>query len=145
MSEWNWLLNVTCNDISVIYVTAHRCASGLKKKLNLRSGSQCHRHFVGFFSVRAPARGHPFYSYSEKPPYLVAFYDTLGIRRTYSHLKPPGSPRDDSLYFSTVQHRCLPFFWTFRIYIHAFLRFWSCKVNIQTTCNEQCNTSRHYI
>ena len=35
--EWvNWLFNVTINDISVIYVTAHRCAGGLKKKLDLR-------------------------------------------------------------------------------------------------------------
>ena len=34
-----WLFNVTINDISVIYVTAHRCAGGLKKKLDLRSGS----------------------------------------------------------------------------------------------------------
>ena len=30
--ELNWLFNVTINDISVIYVTAHRCAGGLKKK-----------------------------------------------------------------------------------------------------------------
>ena len=30
-SEWDWLLNVTCNDISVIYVRAHRRAGGLKK------------------------------------------------------------------------------------------------------------------
>ena len=30
------LFNVTINDISVIYVTAHRCAGGLKKKLDLR-------------------------------------------------------------------------------------------------------------
>ena len=30
------------------------------------------------------------YHYSEKPPYLGAFYDTLGIRRTQSRLKPPG-------------------------------------------------------
>ena len=37
--ELNWLFNVTINDISVIYVTAHRCAGGLKKKLDLRSGS----------------------------------------------------------------------------------------------------------
>ena len=54
-----WLLNaVTCNDISVIYVTIHRCAGGLKKKLNLRSGSQRHGHFVGFFNVpvQAPTR-----------------------------------------------------------------------------------------
>ena len=49
--ELNWLFNVTINDISVIYVTAHRCAGGLKKKLDLRSGSQRHRHFVGFFNV----------------------------------------------------------------------------------------------
>ena len=28
----NWLFNVTINDISVIYVTAHRCAGGLKNK-----------------------------------------------------------------------------------------------------------------
>ena len=37
--EVNWLFNVTINDISVIYVTAHRPAGGLKKKLELRSGS----------------------------------------------------------------------------------------------------------
>ena len=49
----NWLFNVTINDISVMYVTAHRYAGGLKKKLtlDLRSGSQRHRHFVGFFNV----------------------------------------------------------------------------------------------
>ena len=29
--EVNWLFNVTINDISVIHVTAHRCADGLKK------------------------------------------------------------------------------------------------------------------
>ena len=31
--ELNWLFNVTINYISVIYVTAHRYAGGLKKKL----------------------------------------------------------------------------------------------------------------
>ena len=34
-----WLHNGTIYGISVIYVTAHRCAGGLKKKLDLRSGS----------------------------------------------------------------------------------------------------------
>ena len=29
--ELNWLFNVTINDISVLYVTAHRCAGGLKR------------------------------------------------------------------------------------------------------------------
>ena len=33
------LFNVTFNDISVIYVTAHRCAGWWRKKLDLRSGS----------------------------------------------------------------------------------------------------------
>ena len=62
--EVNWLFNVTINDISVIYVTAHRCAGRLKKKLYLRSGSQRHSHFVGFFNVPvlAPTRDHPFYT-----------------------------------------------------------------------------------
>ena len=79
----NWLFNVTINDISVIYVTAHRCAGGLKKKFDLRSDSQRHRHFVGFFnvSVLAPTRvtGPPFLNGdSETPPNLVAFYDHAG-------------------------------------------------------------------
>ena len=46
-----WLFNVTIYDISVIYVTAHSCEGGLKKKFDLRSGSQRHRHIVGFFKV----------------------------------------------------------------------------------------------
>ena len=53
----NWLFNITINDISVTYVTAvtaHRCAGGFKK-LDLRSGSQRHRHFVGFFNVPVQA------------------------------------------------------------------------------------------
>ena len=35
------------------YMWRHRCAGGLKKKLKLylRSGSQRHRHFAGFFNV----------------------------------------------------------------------------------------------
>ena len=34
-----WLLNVTVNDNSVIYVMAHRCAGRLNKKFDLQSGS----------------------------------------------------------------------------------------------------------
>ena len=47
---------------------------------------QRYSHFVGFFNVpiQTPTRGHPLlYDYSEKPSRLVAFYDTLGIRRTH--------------------------------------------------------------
>ena len=50
MGMVNWLFNVTINDISVVYVTTHRCAGGLKK-WDLRSGSQRHRHFVEFSNV----------------------------------------------------------------------------------------------
>ena len=91
-SEWDWLFNVTCIGISVIYVTAHRCAGGLKKKMNLRSGSQRQRQFVGFVNVPviAPTRPPFLYGYSEKPPHLVTFYDTLVIRRTFSRLNPSG-------------------------------------------------------
>ena len=56
--KMNWLFNVTINDISVIHVTANRYAGGLKKKLDLRSGSPCHR-----------------YGDSDAPPHLVAFYE----------------------------------------------------------------------
>ena len=68
------------------YVTAHRCAGGLKKKLNLRLGSQRHRHFVGCLMGSSKHRHGAtlFYGYSEKPPHLIAFYDTLGLRRTHS-------------------------------------------------------------
>ena len=88
-SSWvELVVYVTINDISVIYVTAHICAGGLKKKLDLRSGSQRHRHFVGFFNVpiQAPTRNQPFHT--DTSPQLVAFYDTLGIRRTRSRLNP---------------------------------------------------------
>ena len=55
--------------------------AGLKKKLDLRSGSERHRHFVGFFNVPvlAPTRDQPFYTViPDTPPHLVAFYDHAG-------------------------------------------------------------------
>ena len=72
MSESDRLLNVTCNDISVIYVAAHICAGRLKKRWGLQSGSSRHRHVEVFFnvSVQAPTRGQPFYGYSEKSPHF---------------------------------------------------------------------------
>ena len=93
--EVNLLFNVTIYDISVIYVTAHRYAGGLKK-LYLRSGSQRHRHFVGFFNVpvQAPTRGQPFYTVIPRNrPIESPFTITLGIRRTHSRLNPPPPPR----------------------------------------------------
>ena len=56
----------------------------------LRSGSQRHRHFAGFFNVPVLHRHGTtlLYGDSDTPPHLVAFYDTLGIRRTYLDLNP---------------------------------------------------------
>ena len=50
------------------------------------------RLFVGVFNVpvQAPTRATFLNGYSEKPPHFVAFYDTLGIWRTHSRLKPQG-------------------------------------------------------
>ena len=42
---------VTCNDISVISVTAQMCRRTEKEVEVVRSGSQRHRHFAGFFYV----------------------------------------------------------------------------------------------
>ena len=64
----------------------HRCAGGLKKKLYLRWGSQRHRRFVGFFNVYVLHR-HGTTLFIRWIRHN-AFYDTLGIRRTYSRLKP---------------------------------------------------------
>ena len=67
----------------------HRCAGGLKK-LYLRSGSQRNRHFAGFFNVPVLHRHgiNLFKRWFRRTAPLVAFYDTLRIRRTYYRLKP---------------------------------------------------------
>ena len=92
VSEWYWLLNVTCNDISVIYVTGK-----LKKKLNLRSGSQRQRHFVGF-SLQAPIRDTLFTVISRNRPIYSSFTTRWGYGGPILILNP-GSPRGD--YFIT--------------------------------------------
>ena len=73
----------------------HRCASGLKEKLYLRSGSQRHIHLAGFFNVPVQHRHRTnlFIRWFRHTAPLVAFYDTLGIRKTYSRLKPPAPSR----------------------------------------------------
>ena len=43
-------------------------------------------------------------------PHLVAFYDTLGIRRTYSRLKPPASPRGQYEYVK-IKHITVEMIW----------------------------------
>ena len=69
--EVNWLLNLTISDFPVIYVTAHRW----------RSWNYGRAHGVNLL-----------YGYSEKPPHLVTFYETLGIRRTHSPRLNPWVP-----------------------------------------------------
>ena len=65
-SDGEWLFNVTIiiNDISVIHVTANRCAGGLKKIWTYGRAPQRHRHFVGFFHVpvQAQTRDQAFYT-----------------------------------------------------------------------------------
>ena len=90
----NWLFNVTINDISVIYVTAHRCAGGLKKKFDLRSGSQRHRLFVGFFNVPvlAPTRDQPFYTVI---PTLKRSVDMTSLGKNGLNIRTNASPKWD--------------------------------------------------
>ena len=61
-------------------MTAHRCAGGLKKKLNLRPGSQRHSHFEGFFyvPVQAPTKATLLTVIPRNHPISVAFYDAYG-------------------------------------------------------------------
>ena len=71
------LFYVTCDDNF-----SHICAGALKKlKLYLRSGSQRHRHFAGFFNVPVPHRHgtNLFIRWFRHTAPLVAFYNTLRI------------------------------------------------------------------
>ena len=54
----NIVLNVTINDISVIYVTAHRCAAAqcrrTEEEVGPMVGLSCHRHSLG--SLTCPSK-----------------------------------------------------------------------------------------
>ena len=81
--EVNWLLSVTINDISVIDVQAD-----WRRKLDLRSDSQRHRHYVRSFNVTIQHRhGPPFRKTAPFSRLLRHAGDTEGIFSTYS----PGS------------------------------------------------------
>ena len=85
------------------YMWRHKCAGGLKKlKLYLRSGSQRNRHFAGFFNVPVLHRHgtNLVIRWFRHTAPLVAFYDMLGIRRTYYRLKPP-APSQGSVYLGS--------------------------------------------
>ena len=78
------------------YMWRHRCAGGLKKKL-YHYRRVLNAIDISQGSLTCPSytdTGPPFlYGDSDTPPHLIAFYDTLEIRRTYSRLKPPASSR----------------------------------------------------
>ena len=59
---------------------------------------------------------------------LVAFYDTLGIRRTYSRLKPPASSRGYMVHISNKKKLQLPYNWftTFPPPLQMILNFSIC-------------------
>ena len=66
----------------------------LVESANQFSLKSCVWHSIAW-DITSPSytdTGPPFlYGDSDTPPNLVAFYDTLGIRMTYSRLKPPGA------------------------------------------------------
>ena len=67
---------VTCKDILVICVTAQMC------KLYLRSGSQRHRHFAGFFNVTLLHR-HFLYGHSDTPPFSRLLRHARGTENVF--------------------------------------------------------------
>ena len=100
--EWVSVLvfYVTCNDISVIYVTAQMCRRTEEEVVPTVGVQTQLRHFVGFFNVPVLHRhGIPFlYGYSEKPPHFVAFYDTLGYGGCILVLNLPASAKGHIIY-----------------------------------------------
>ena len=71
------------------YMWRHRCAGGLKK-LYLRSGSQRHRHFAGFFNVPVLYRHGTtvLCGDSDTSPHLVAFTTRWGYGGRILDLNP---------------------------------------------------------
>ena len=88
----NLLFTVTCNVISVMYVTEHRCAGGLKKKLNLRSGS--HTIDISLGSLICPSKHRHGATllrlFRGTAPFQSPFTTRMGIRRTFSRHTPQG-------------------------------------------------------
>ena len=142
----------TDTGISVIYVTAHRCAGGLKK-LDLRSGSQRHRHFVGFFNVpvQARTRDQPFYTVIPRNrPHLVAFTTRWGYGGHILDLTPrvPMVQRGKTLSFHTDPDSRTHYCYTWRYLNDSFL-FLLQKSSKQKLCTKPTITcqlsSRFYM
>ena len=103
--RWRWIGCLTsrstifqsytcvCDDTS-------RSAGELKKKLDLRSGSQRHRHFVGFFCVPvlAPTWGHSFYMVIPRNRPIWSPFTTRWGYGGHLDLTPPPPPPGDLLF-----------------------------------------------
>ena len=72
------------------------CAAGLKKKLDLQSGSQRHRHFAEFLNapVKAPTQGQLFTVIPRNRLFQPPFTTRISIRRTYSRLNTQRSQQE---------------------------------------------------
>ena len=100
--EWLWKIGCLTLHATMfqLYMWRHICAGGLKKKLDLRSGSQRHRHFVGFFNVPVQVPTNFFTVIPRNRLILVAFHDAHGdsIRRRLSNYI---NPREDAGVFKS--------------------------------------------
>ena len=85
---YKWLY-ITLNNTSVIFVAAHRSATGLKKKVHLRSGYQRHIHFVRLFLKGAFQHQHRTIS--------SVLYGTIRFVRSNVCLKPRQRQRSSIL------------------------------------------------
>ena len=140
--EWDWLLNVTCNDISVIYVKAHRCAGGLKKKIDQRWGFKCHRLFIELSKNRYWAN--LLKVLPRNRPILVAFFYTHGDReerRTHSRLNPPGPHGSFNKRFKIVENCGVKAFGDFHFYLRPVLHIFFFLVSYIYFC-EMYNSKR---
>ena len=109
--HWVWVYWCFTSHATIFqsYMWRHRCAGRQKEKLYLRSGSQRHRHFVGFFNVPALHRhGTTLFIrwFRHTAPFsrlLRHTGDTEDVQ--YSRLKSPASWRGYACTVSYWSHR----------------------------------------
>ena len=90
------------DDISVIYMTAHRYSGGLKKNVDLRSGLQA--RYISQGSLMCPSKpkwGNIFTVVQINRPFQSPFTTRMGIRRTYQYT---GELRSDSNSVVSIIH-----------------------------------------
>ena len=127
----NWLFNVTINDISVIRVTAHKCAGGLKK-LDLRSGSHAIDISYGFLTCPSDTDTGPTFLrlFQETASFQSLSTTRMGIRRTYSRHKPRSPHRDVTSVFADFGNAT---------------QYWTTLANIKLTQLQSINNRRQDV